>query len=131
MDSAGAKLDRFEITGRLILCGQLCADGEAAAGVLMRHFAQRSTAKATARCEQGKRLQHIGFARAVFAHQKVELPGAVDAAGPVVAKSRKGDPVERHLSAVVSRHCANRPRKSLILYIGDFPQHKAFICGQG
>src|SRR5690606_35293754 len=67
-----------------------------AAGAVLRHLGERRAAQASAGCEQRKRLEHVGLARAVFTHEQVELAAAVEPAGIVIAEASEGDPVERH-----------------------------------
>jgi hypothetical protein len=80
--------------GVLALAQQVGADGEGAVALLARHIGQRGAAQAPARREQRDRLEDIGFARAVFAHQQVELARALQRGGAVVAEPAKADAIE-------------------------------------
>ena len=101
---AGAEVDRLaggmgRITGGEVKFG---GDGEVGPstliGTLFRfgmggHVDQRGAAQASARREEGDGFEHVGLARAVFAHQQVEACGGRDGAIGVIAEMVEVDAV--------------------------------------
>ena len=86
---AAARIGAFGIGAeahRPILLPQVGADAEASSAALAHHVGQRGTAQAASGRKQRKRLEDIGLARPVLAHQQVELRGLAQLGRGVVAE---------------------------------------------
>ena len=76
---------------------KVCPDGKTSVAAVERHFGQRRAAQSAPGRQQRQGFEHIGLARAIFAHQQVETRRAAEFGRFMIAEMGEGNAVEHGL----------------------------------